>query len=283
MSLTAAGRLNVARRGVARPGFSDLYHRLVTASWPRLLVLLAVTYLGVNALFALAYVEVGGITNAAPGSFADAFFFSVQTIATIGYGVMAPHSLAAHLIVIAEVFVGLVGLAVVTGITFSKFARPTARVRFSRNLVVGRRDGATALMFRMANERGSTLVEATAHVSLIRSEQTVEGETVRRFLDLPLTRQTNLIFALSWSVVHAIDPLSPLFGETAESLQASDAAVVVSVLAIDEVTGQTVHTRHGYNAEDIVWNARFVDILGVGPDGERFIDYRLFDDVVPLG
>ncbi|HEY2773462.1 MAG TPA: ion channel [Candidatus Binatia bacterium] len=278
-ALTSEARLNYRRIGLQRDGFSDIYHRLVAASWPMLLVFLACLYLSVNALFAIAYMTVGGVTNARPGSFADAFFFSIQTIATIGYGTMAPESFAAHMVVVCEVFVGLVGLAMITGITFSKFARPTARVRFSRNAIITTREGVPSLIFRMANERGTSLVEASAHVALLRDEVTLEGEEVRRFHDLALIRQTNLLFTLSWTVVHPIAAPSPLVGADAQSLEAVDAAVVVSVLGIDETTGQTVHARHAYNAADILWNVRFADMFSES-GGQSTMDFGRFDHVV---
>src|SRR5262249_23589165 len=154
------------------------------------------------------------IANARPGSFSDAFFFSVQTMATIGYGQMAPATFAAHVLVSVEAFVGLVGFAMVTGITFSKFSRPTARILFSNVAVVTQRDGVPCLMFRMANERGTSIVEAQAHVVLTRSETTLEGEKVRRFYDLKLLRQQNILFALSWTALHPITQESPFSGET---------------------------------------------------------------------
>ena len=200
--LTAPATIPPPRR--AGPG-GDLYHFLLRSTWLRLLVVLVVVSAGINALFALAYMATGdGIENARPGSFADAFFFSVQTLATIGYGKLVPRSLAANVLVALEALVGLLGLAMVTGLVFAKFSRPTARVLFSRMAVVSRRDGVPALMFRMANERGSGIVEAQVHVVLARNETTAEGEAVRRFYDLDLSRRQNALFALSWTVIHPI-------------------------------------------------------------------------------
>lgn len=282
--MTPDGQLNYTRIGHPNPLARDLYLTLLTTSWPRLLALLAAGFCATNAGFALAYLALGdAIEHAQPGSFADAFFFSVQTMATIGYGYMSPKTFAANVAVVIEVFVGLVGLAVVTGITFAKFSHATARVLFSNVALIGERDGVPCLVFRMANQRGSSLVEAQAHVVFSRNEITKEGESMRRFYDLALARQHNVLFALSWLVMHPISEGSPLFGATAATLEESEAAIVVSVLGLDETFGQTVHARHAYSAADIRWGARFVDVILAGPTGERILDLRRFHDVIEGG
>ena len=261
----------------------DLYHFLVSSSWPRLLSLLVVAFLGANALFALAYLlEPAGIENARPGSFADAFFFSVQTMGTVGYGKMAPQTLYTNALVTLEVFVGLLGLAMVTGLTFAKFSRPTARVLFSRQAVVAPHDGVPSLMFRMANARGNNIVEAQVHVVFAVNETTVEGVSMRRFYDLELARRQSALFALSWTAIHPLTEQSPLHGLSPAALEAAEGEVVVSLLGLDETFSQTVHARHRYAPRDIVWDARFADILVRGPDGRRSVDYAHFHQVLPL-
>ena len=262
---------------------ADLYHLLLTSSWPRLLGLLAIGYAAANALFALGYlIEPDAIENARPGSFTDAFFFSVQTMATIGYGRMVPRTFLANTLVTLETLTGLLALAMITGLVFAKFSRPTARVLFSRVAVIGRRDGVRAFMFRMANERGNNIVEAQVHVALARQEVTAEGESVRRFYDLELARRLNPIFPNTWTVIHAIVDGSPLRHATATSLAVEDARIVVSVVGLDESYAQTVHARHSYGAQDIAWDARFVDIVTRDANGGLRIDYGQFHDVVPL-
>ena len=255
----------MARRAI----LGDLYHLLLTSSWPRLLTLLAAAYVAMNALFAVGYVlEPDALENARPGSFADAFFFSVQTMATIGYGRMVPRTLLANVLVTLETLTGLLGLAMVTGLVFAKFSRPTARVLFSRVAVIGRRDGLRAFMFRMANERGNNIAEAQVHVALARQEVTVEGESVRRFYDLELVRRLNPIFPNTWTVVHPITESSPLHGATPASVETDEARIVVSVIGLDESYSQTVHARHSYAPADIVWNARFADVVVREPEGD---------------
>jgi inward rectifier potassium channel len=168
----------------------------------------------------------------------------------------------------------------VTGLVFAKFSRPTARVLFSRRAVIAPHERVPSLMFRMANERNNTIVEAQIHVVLVRNETTAEGELMRRFHDLEMSRRQTALFVLSWTAIHPITPTSPLHGATPESLAAAEAEIVVSLLGLDEQFSQTVHARHRYAAADIVWNARLVDVLF--RDGRREIDYEHFHDVVPL-
>jgi inward rectifier potassium channel len=261
--------------------FGDVYHHLITASWPYLLFLIAATFVVINCLFALAYMLDGGVENARPGSFADVFFFSVQTMATIGYGKLAPATLIANILMSVEALSGLVSLALVTGLIFAKFSRPTARVRFTRNVVVSMRDGVPSVMFRMANVRGNQIVEAQVHVVFARQERTVEGEDVRRFYDLELTRYRNTLFALSWTVIHPIGESSPFYGADRDALAAAKVSLIVSMTGLDETFSQTVHARHEYLFDDIIWGARCVDILERTPAGQLAINYDRFDGTEP--
>jgi inward rectifier potassium channel len=271
----------IVRTGTPRRVLGDLYHALLNAHWSVLLAIFVTYYLVANTLFALAYLAGGDdLANARPGSFEDAFFFSVQTLATIGYGAFAPKTRYANVLVAIEALVGVLGFAIAAGLFFAKFSRPTARVVFSRVAVITPRDGVPSLMLRMANERANQVVEAQVQVSLIRSERTAEGEQVRRFYDLDLVRTSTPIFLLSWTVVHPITATSPLYGITPESLAEGEGEVVVSVAGVDETFSQTIRARYSYLPEEIVWGARFVDIMSTLPDGRRRIDYGRFHDVV---
>jgi inward rectifier potassium channel len=264
---------------------ADLYHSLITWSWVRLFGTMGVAYVAVIALFALIYMALGdgAIEHARLESFEDAFFFSFQTMATIGYGHMLPKSTAANLISVLQVMLGLAGTALSTGLVFAKFARPTARVLFSRVAVVTPFDGQPALLFRVANERANQIVEAQLNVALLLDEVTAEGEHVRRAYDLTLRRERSLLFSLTWLAVHPIGPGSPLHGLTADRLTAGSAALIVSLTGLDEHLGQMVHARHVYAAEDLRFGQRFVDVIQVLPDGGRLIDYGRFHDVMPDG
>jgi len=267
--------------GLPRRPLGDLYHQLLTWSWTRLFASLGALYVGINALFAIAYLGLGpgAIQNAEPGSFADAFFFSFDTMATIGYGDKVPRGMAANLLSLAQVMLGMAGMAVTTGLVFAKFARPTARVLFSRVAVVQPFDGVPSLLFRMANARANQIVEAELTVILVRSERTVEGEAIRKVYDLKLRRSRSSVFSLSWMAVHPVTPESPLFGLDAAALARAPLTIMVSVSGIDEHLGQTVHARHAYGPGDLVFGSRFVDILTVEPDGSTVIDYRRFHDI----
>jgi len=210
------------------------------------------------------------------------FFFSVQTMATIGYGKMEPVTIFSNILVSIEALTGLLALALMTGLVFSKFSRPTARVRFTRFVVIGPRDGVHSLMIRAANLRANRIVEADIHVVLARQEVTAEGESIRRLYDLPMTRGRSAMFALSWTAVHQIVEGSPLFGQTRESMANCAAEIIVSIIGLDETFSQTVHARHTYELDEIVWGARFADVLVLHPDGSRSVDYAHFDEVEML-
>lgn len=281
--VTRSGRRDILALGRKKRLLGDSYHKLLTISWPRLFLLIIGLYLGINCLFALAfYFDRDGVLNARSGSFEDAFFFSVQTLATIGYGYMAPKSAFAHVMVTIEAFAGVLMTALATGLMFAKFSRPTARVLFSEIAVIAPRDGVPTLMFRMANERANQIVEARLQVAIARTARTQEGEVMRRFFDLTLARQQNIIFALTWTAMHPIDEKSPLYGLTHEDLARDDAEIIVSLTGIDETMSQTVHARYSYLPHEVRWHHRFVDILGRTDQGRRFIDYGKFHHTDPL-
>ncbi len=286
-SFPAAGLPGPRVRRPRRGGFGglDLYHGLLTVPWRGFFGVLSLAYLGFNVVFAALYLLSGdGIGNARPGSFADAFFFSIQTMATIGYGQMYPQSLAANLLVCLEVLLGMSGLALATGVIFARFSRPTARVLFSRIAVVASYDGVPTLMFRAANQRrNDQILEAQVSVSLLRDEQTSEGTAMRRFHDLALMRARSPMFALTWMVMHRIDERSPLYRATAETLAAERAEIVVTLIGLDATFAQTVHARHSYIAGDLVWNRRLADILHFDEDGRRIVDFHRFHDLAESG
>ena len=266
-----------------RLGFSRTFIIfLVTSSWPALIGLIAGAFTFVNLLFAAGYYFDQGIENARTGSFADMFFFSVQTMATIGYGRMVPVTVFSNILVAIEALTGLLALALMTGLVFAKFSRPTARVRFTRYVVIGPRDGVHSLAIRAANLRANRIVEAEIHVVLARQEVTAEGDAIRRLYDLPMTRSRSAMFALSWTAVHQIVEGSPLFGQTRESMANCAAEIIVSIIGLDETFSQTVHARHTFELDEIVWGARFADVLVLHPDGSRSVDYTRFDEVEML-
>jgi len=273
----------VAAIGLRTPWLRDLYHNLLILPWPIFLVVLAFVYLGLNIFFALLYLLDGdAIANARPGAFADAFFFSVETLSTIGYGQMSPATLYGHIVMTGEALVGLMLIAVAAGLMFARFSRPTARVLFSKVAVIAPHDGVPALTLRLANVRRNQILEAQVSVTLVRDERTAEGEWMRRFYDLRLARHRSPIFAMTFTVMHEIDPTSPLSKATPSSLAAESAEIVVTVLGIDEVTVQPVYARASYLAHEVLWNRRFVDVFTETEAGRLAIDYRLFHDTEPI-
>jgi inward rectifier potassium channel len=277
------GQFEILGLGAWYSYWRDPYHLLLTIPWTGFLVIIALIYVFINTIFAIAYL-VGGdcIANATPGSFLDFFFFSVQTLASIGYGAMYPKTTYAHTIVTVEAMVALVGIAVMTGLAFARFSRPTARVIFSRVAVITPQDGMPTLIFRTANQRRNLILEAQMRVYLMRDEVTAEGQAMRRFHDIKLIRHQTPSFTLSWVAMHVIDQSSPLYGMSAESLIQTNSTLVVSVSGIDETVAQVVHARHQYSAKEILWNYRFVDIMHQTKDGHRYIDYQHFHDVLSL-
>jgi inward rectifier potassium channel len=277
---TRRGRVPIEVVGSRSATFRDLYHFLLGATWGRVIGALSVLFLVSNALFAVAYLLTDGIAGARPNSFWDAFFFSVQTMGTIGYGTMSPKNFAGNVLVTLEAMVGLLGLAIATGLVFAKFSKPKARVLFSRVAVIGERDGIPTLMFRVANERSSHVVEANIRAAVLRQETTAEGERFRRIHYLDLVRSQSPVFVLSWTVLHQIKPGSPFYGATPQSVAQQEAEIVVTLTGIDETLSQNIHTRYSYGPEDIRWNARLADIFETAPDGRQRLDFSKFHDIV---
>jgi len=210
--------------------------------------------------------EPQSIANARPGSFEDAFFFSVQTLATIGYGGMSPASRYGHITVTIEAFFGVLMTALVTGLCFAKFSRPTARVLFSKNMVTAPRNGVPHLMFRMANQRHNQVHEASVSLTLLLTETTQEGESLRRPHELKLERSRNQVFTYTWLVMHKIDETSPFYGSgSIARLEKEDGQIFVVVSGLDETVGQVITARWSYGPEDIVYNAKFADVLSLSP------------------
>ncbi|MEM8779551.1 MAG: ion channel [Cyanobacteria bacterium P01_G01_bin.49] len=265
------------------PARSDLYHWLLALSWQKFLLLTTILYFGINVFFACAYLSAGnGIVNTEPGSFKDAFFFSIQTLSTVGYGSIYPETLYAQMLVTLEVWVGLLLVAILTGLMFARFSRPTARVLFSRVAVICPFNEVPTLVFRTANQRENQILEAQIQVSLVRNEISSEGHQMRRFYDLKLLRSQTPIFGLSWQVMHPIDESSPLFGTSSESLMQEDTEIWVTLTGLDETFSQTIHARYSYTYQEILWNMKLVDIFLQAPNGKYYININRFHDVIPF-
>lgn len=262
---------------------ADLYFFLLAEPWWRLLPLAFGAYLAINLLFAGLF-TLGGdcVAGAQPGAFDDAFWFSVQTFSTIGYGGMSPKTPYAHALVTLESFAGLIGVAFGTGLLFAKFARPSARVGFSRNLVVAPRNGTPSLQLRIANARCGHMINARMSVSALMEEVTSEGAYMRRLVDLRLERATSPLFALAWTIIHTLDQDSPLHGLTAADVEQRVLAVVVSFEAVDDTFMQVVHASHFYRPQDILFDACFVDMIRHPDNLTVEMDYARLHDIRPI-
>ena len=281
--ITRNGLPNIIRIGDDRSPWGDLYHLLLTIPWLGFFALTFFLYLVANAIFALLYlVDADGIANAMPGSFWDAFFFSVQTMASLGYGAMSPASLYVDMVVTLEALVGLLGLATITGLVFARVSRPTARVVFSDVATISNYNGIPTLMFRIRNLRRNQILEGQIMLSVMRKEISSEGHEMYRFHTLRLLRSQTPIFALTWTVMHPIDRSSPLYGMTPADLESMQGEAIATMTGLDETFSQTIHARHSYLPSEILWNHRFVDIFSTRPDGRRVVNYENFHDVMPV-
>jgi inward rectifier potassium channel len=273
----------VITKGIAFAVFQDLYHYLMTMTWPGLFAVLAGFFLVFDFLFGcLYYLQPGSVADLSPPGFAGAFFFSVETLATVGYGEMHPASLYGHIVAMIEMFVGLMSLALVTGLMFARFSRPRARFLFARYAVVRPVDGRPTLMFRAANARQNVVQEASAKLRMLRDEVTREGLELRRITDLKLIREQHPAFFIGWTMMHVIDESSPLNSETEESLRRSGASFILSLSGTDETTGHTLMARQDYPGVAILWNKAFRDVLDVTEEGVVRFDYTRFHDVEDL-
>jgi inward rectifier potassium channel len=272
----------VISHGLPRRVWQDLYHWFMTVSWPVVFGGFAAFFFVFNLLFAAIYsLQPGDIANLNPPGYWGYFFFSVETFATVGYGGMHPQAAFAHMVAATEIFCGLMSLALITGMMFARFSRPRARFLFARYAVIRVMDGQLTLMLRAANARQNIVMEATAHLRLLRQETTPEGVEIRRIYDLPLRRDQHPSFIFGWTLMHTIDDRSPLAGATAESLQASASNLLLSISGTDETTGQTLMARQIYPSTVLRWNHGFADILTSTGETDYF-DYTHFHEVKPL-
>ncbi|HSC60799.1 MAG TPA: ion channel [Rhizomicrobium sp.] len=279
----ARGRIALVR-GQDGSQFRDFYHQSLMASWPVFILGLLGIFIAINLIFAALYMtDPNGLSNAPPGDFWARFIFSVHTIATISYTAMAPKTLYVDIIVMAEAFVGILYIGMLTAVMFTRLSRPSARFIFSNVAVVMQYDGVPTLMFRAANQRGNQVLDASVTVTLARRATSVEGITMRRFDELQLVRSRTSLFALSWSIMHRIDENSPLYGVTPQMMEAFDMELVVLLSGRDDVLADTIYARHAYSPDCILWDRKFVDVISTTPQGRLIVDLALFHDTEPHG
>jgi inward rectifier potassium channel len=280
-----AGQFEFVKLNAKKFDWRDAYHLVLTLSWSQFALFLFCAYVVANFLFAVLYLfGPNSIGEMSPGSFFDAFFFSVETLATVGYGHMYPVSFYGHVVVMLEIMVGMFGLAVITGVIFVRFSRPTARIQFSKGLVISPFDGVPTLMLRVANLRHQAMVEAHFYMILVRTDITVEGEDIRRFIPLKLTFDHLIAFPAALTLRHRIDETSPLYGMTAEDFQRWDVRIIVSIVAVDTVIPAPIQSSVDYNHDQVQWGHRFAEIYRENAEHQWTVDYGRIDETeeVPI-
>jgi inward rectifier potassium channel len=263
-----SGAFEVTRLGARKFDWRDPYHMALALTWPKFICLFVALDIALNLLFALAYFVVPGtIANAHLGSFADAFFFSLETLATVGYGVMSPADLYGHIVASTEILCGMAFMAIMTGLVFVRFSRPRARILYAEQPVISRFNGKPTLMIRIANGRVHNLTDASAHLSILVNEWTKEGQFFRRIVDLPLARSSVPLFGLTWTLMHEIDAASPLYGCDADKVKAKIARIFLSVEARDPALAARVYDIKDYNPADVLFEHRYADAVTIDKEG----------------
>ena len=276
------GDRDIETRGLADGFWTDLYHRSMTVYWPVFFGSAAAIFVLLNALFGFLYwLGDQPIANVTPDLPLSLFYFSIETLATVGYGDMHPQTDYGHFIATIEIFTGMCFLAVMTGLIFARFSRPRARFIFAEHPVVANHQRQPTLMIRVANARNNAISQATARLWLIRLETTIEGYQIRRYYELLLDRREHPMFMLSWTIFHTIDETSPLYRMSEQDFVAAEASLILNVSGVDDSSAQQLYARAIYSHRDIRWNHRYRDIASLSSEGRMLIDYSVFHEVTP--
>lgn len=277
-----AGGYNIWVYGAERARLRDAYHMFLRIRWSAAILILAGGFFLINVLFAVIYYFTGGVEGVAPHSFFDALMFSVETLGTIGYGVMHPESGAASAIVIVESIAGIITAALITGLMFAKFSRAVARIRFSKHCVICEHDGQRTLMFRCGNQRSNVIVEAKIHV-VASVVKTIDdpSKPFYKLHDLKLIRDRIGGLRRGWLLMHVIDETSPFYGMDAAAMKKAEVELEIAIMGFDDVTVQTVHAMWQYSDRDILHDTRFADTLTLLDNGDMLLDVTKFDDTLP--
>lgn len=278
------GTFNVERRGLPFIESLSFYHALLEMSWIKFNGIVLLSYIIINIFFASLYMlagvrHLGGITDTKPfEEFLDAFFFSGQTITTVGYGVIHPEGFITSMISLVESMTGLLGFALATGLLYGRFSRPNAKILYSKNALIAPYQGTTAFEFRIANARKNQLIDTEVLVVLT-MKRSKEENAARNYYELPLERDNINFFPLTWTIVHPIDENSPLYGLTEKDIKESGAEFLVLIKAFDDTFSQSVHSRSSYTADEIIWDSKFTNIYSESPQGITSVDMSRFNEV----
>lgn len=274
----AIDNFQVLQKGLKYSLFHDLYYRMIKTSWTKFFLFAGFFYIILNLIFALVYLySPAEILNARPGSLWDAFIFSFQTSSTIGYGHFLPNTETAHLIVFIDTLFGIFYVAIITGMAFAKFARPSARVVFTQNMLFTKFDDIPTLSFRLANARETHIIDTSIKVAALIPYTSTEGHTLRRLYNLELFNNENPSFALTWTVMHQITERSPLFGLTPKDIEEREISFIISFTGIDHILSQPIHSNHRYSAQQVISATKFTDILIKNGDNSFEVDFEKFN------
>jgi inward rectifier potassium channel len=277
--IVVLGGREVIAKGLRLNFWADISHRCMTASWPAFIAGAVLVFVGFNAVFAILYwIGDQPISNVPGDRYIDYLYFSIETLSTAGYGDMHPQTHYGHFVAAVELFTGIFSMSLMTGLIFARFSRPNARLLFADHPVISSHDGKPTLMVRFANERHNVIGNATARLWMLKNIVSTEGQSLRRFYELPLVRNEHPALALSWTLYHVLDEESPLYGLNAEDLEAASVSLMVVVSGYDVVAAQTVHARKSYDHFDIRFGQRYADILDTSEDGRLRIDYGKFHE-----
>jgi inward rectifier potassium channel len=276
------GGTEIVTTDAPRYDWRDPYHALLAIGWGPFLLIVLGYYLTLNAVFGTLYaLRPGSVANLPPGRWDDAFFFSVETFGTVGYGAMVPQTPYGHLVATMEIFLAMLSTAVLTGLIFVRFARPRANMEFSRQITIALHDGVPTLSLRLCNRRTGTIFHARASLSLIREYRTVEGHLVWRSYDLPLMLSQMQAMSLAWTLRHVINTDSPLHGLSLDQLTEMDAQFVVSITGTDATLAAPVHAVRAYEPADLLWGFRFADVITIDGRGRTRVELARLHDVLP--
>jgi inward rectifier potassium channel len=284
-TINADGSFNVKRSGL-RWRDANPYLMLIDTTWTRFLLIVLAGFLAVNMIFACLYLMIG-IENlkgleSDMSAFANAFFFSVHTLTTVGYGNVYPQGTSANLVSSLEAATGLMVFAIATGLLYGRFSRPSARIIYSKNAIMAPYQDGTSLQFRITNARRNVLINMEARVMLMTVDRS-DGELTRNFIDLPLERRSVYFFALTWTIVHPIDAASPFFGKTREDLAGLSAELLILMEGFDDTFSQVVHSMYSYRHDEIVWGAKFIPAFKIDPQGDLVVEVDRIDEMKPVG
>jgi inward rectifier potassium channel len=276
------GAVELVKRGAARYDFSDPYHIAIEMSWRSFALAFVGIELGINIVFALLYLASPGcIANVRPGSFSDAFFFSIETLATVGYGTMAPATLYGHSISAIEIVCGMVFTAIMTGLLFVRFSKPRPKILFADQAVVTSHDCSPTVMVRLANGRMTLLTNAMVRLGVVLLEESAEGHSFRSLHDLVLSNASLSLFPLTWTVMHEIDETSPLAGYGAAQFKESDARLFLTIEARDNALGAAIHDMHIYTAGEVLFGMHYAEAVTVDDQRRPIADLTRLSLVEP--